>query len=90
VSEHRKIDQLAQSAALAVAARFINVVGVPAMLGAIFWLFSTVTALEREVAKLPVMFQAIQQQIDAAGRRIDGVDQRLQRLEEPYFRGRDR
>ncbi|TWT11722.1 hypothetical protein [Reyranella sp. CPCC 100927] len=85
----RKLDQLAQSAVLAVAARCVNVIGVPAMLGALFWLFSTVNSLEREVAKLPVMFQAIQQQLDAQGRRIDGQDTRIQRLEEPYFRNKN-
>ncbi|HEX2888092.1 hypothetical protein [Vineibacter terrae] len=83
-----KLDQLAQSALLAVTARAVNVVGVPLMLATILWLFTTVNALEREVAKLPVMFSAMQQQIDAASRRIDGHDQRLQRLEEPYFRNK--
>ncbi len=82
-----RIDQLAHSAALQVAARCIQVVGVPAGLAMMFWLFATVRNLETEVAKLPTEIQRIQDRISDVSRRLDGQDQRLQRLEEPYFRG---
>jgi hypothetical protein len=77
-----RLDQLARSAAFEVTARAVNVVGVPAMLGLLFWLFATVSALEKDVARLPVLLQSLKGQLEAAERRI-------QRLEDPFFRGRN-
>lgn len=90
-----KAPQLASNAVLTLVARGAMVVVVP-LLG---WNLKTIVDMQAAIARIPDQIlvvetrlvgrvQAVDDRLGAQSRRLDGNDQRLDRLERPFFEPR--
>jgi hypothetical protein len=86
--EEKLRKRLADSLWLAATSRIINLVGVPAGLAVGAWMVSTVHSLELAIAVLPGKLDALQEQIKTTNDRVGSVERRVDRLEQPFFGGK--
>lgn len=86
--EEKLRKRLADSLWLAATSRIINLVGVPAGLAVGAWMVSTVHSLEIAIAVLPGKLDALHEQIKTTDKRVDAVERRVDRLEQPFFGGK--
>jgi hypothetical protein len=87
-NEEKLRKRLADSLWLAATSRIINLVGVPAALALGAWMVGTVHNLEIKIEALPFQLEAVQQQIKTTNDRVGSVERRVDRLEQPFFGGK--
>ena len=87
-----KTERLAQNAVLILVARGAMVLGTPALLGVLAWAATVLIDVRGEMRVVKALQEQqlnnITDRLKAQDRRIDGHDQRLDRLERPFFEPR--
>lgn len=87
--EPNKAERLAQNATFAVVARGTMVLGTPVLVGMLGWAASVLIDVRGEVRVLKALqdqqLSNFADRLSAQSRRMDGHDQRIERLERPFF-----